>query len=397
MEKREIVRIVGLRKSYVSGEGKVHAVRGIDLTINEGEFYTLLGPSGCGKTTTLRSVAGLERIDGGEIIINGQVVAGPRRFVPPYERPIGMVFQSYAIWPHMTVADNVAFPLKNRKKGCSPKEISRAVDRVLSLVRLEGLGKRPAPNLSGGQQQRLALARALVADPALLLLDEPLSNLDAKLREEMRLELKSLVRRLGITTLYVTHDQLEALALSDRIAVMRDGEIIDEGNPYDLYMFPKYSFTAGFFGVNNILEARITNVDTALGIAQVDAGLGHPITVAGASAHVAPDQATAIAVRPENITLELGRQPSQSASSSLNGLNRLGGVVAEVVFLGDYVDYKISVRGIPLRVRTHPDIRIEPQTEVTIGFASTRVRMLQDSRREHRADFSSQKEVLSRV
>src|SRR5680860_1028616 len=202
-----MVLVSNMSKSYSSKEGDVHAVKGISFRVGEGEFYTLLGPSGCGKTTTMRCIAGLEKLDGGQVMIGGDVVAEGRMSVPPYRRPIGMVFQSYAIWPHMSVAGNVAFPLKNSKtegKKYSSKQISSMVEEALCLVQLEGLGDRPAPNLSGGQQQRLALARALVARPSVLLLDEPLSNLDAKLREDMRLELKSLVKRLNITTFYVT-------------------------------------------------------------------------------------------------------------------------------------------------------------------------------------------------
>ena len=182
MQKTGTVSVSDLYKKYSTREGVVEAVKRISFSIQEGEFYTLLGPSGCGKTTTLRGLAGLEQIDDGEIRISGEVVAGRNKFVPPYQRPIGMVFQSYAIWPHMTVAANVAFPLKNEKNKYSGKEIARRVEEALALVQLEGLGTRPAPNLSGGQQQRLALARALVAEPAVLLLDEPLSNLDAKPR-----------------------------------------------------------------------------------------------------------------------------------------------------------------------------------------------------------------------
>src|SRR5205823_12558032 len=216
--------------------------------VPEGKFYTLLGPSGCGKTTTLRCLAGLESPDSGEIEIAGQVVYSSRTgaLVRPDHRPIGMVFQNYAIWPHMNVFENVAFPLRVSERPPSRDETRRMVTEALALVGLEGLEDRPAPQLSGGQQQRLALARALVRKPKLLLLDEPLSNLDAKLRQRMRIELRELQRRLRITTIYVTHDQAEALFLSHRVAVMQNGRIAQEGRPRDLYASPSSGFVADF-------------------------------------------------------------------------------------------------------------------------------------------------------
>src|SRR5438270_9394683 len=218
----------------------MHAVRGVDISIQPGQFYTMLGPSGCGKTTTLRSIAGLERPTSGEIEIDSQLVYSAERrvMVPPHRRNIGMVFQSYAIWPHMTVFDNVAFPLVHGVRKQPRKTVEEKVMRALSLVQLDTLARRPAPMLSGGQQQRVALARAIASEPALLLLDEPLSNLDARLREDMRHEIKSLVRGLGTTTLYVTHDQLEALSMSDRVALVNDGTIVQEGAPGDVYLRP---------------------------------------------------------------------------------------------------------------------------------------------------------------
>jgi iron(III) transport system ATP-binding protein len=226
-----MIEIRNLHVRYQTDEGAVHAVRGVDITVEEGQFYTLLGPSGCGKTTTLRCLAGLETPDEGTISIDGEVVfsATEGSLVPPYKRDIGMVFQSYAIWPHMSVFQNVAFPLQEARPRRGRGEIRDKVKNALALVQLDGLQDRPAPFLSGGQQQRLALARALVNEPKVLLLDEPLSNLDAKLREETRTELRDLVKRLGITTVYVTHDQLEALTMSDLVAVMDQGEIVQTG------------------------------------------------------------------------------------------------------------------------------------------------------------------------
>jgi len=375
MDNREavsIVRVEHLEKKY----GTVHAVKGISFDIKEGEFYTLLGPSGCGKTTTLRCLAGLERADGGEVFIKDRLVDNGRVFVPPYQRPIGMVFQSYAIWPHMTVAGNVAFPLKNERKY-SAKEIDRRVTEALDLVQLTGLGNRPAPNLSGGQQQRLALARALVATPAVLLLDEPLSNLDAKLREEMRLEIKNLTRRLGITTFYVTHDQLEALVLSDRIALMRDGKIIEEGNQYDMYMVPRYTFTADFFGVNNILSGTVIQADNKGKIAKLDLSLDAPIFAQIRDIPVEPHQNVQVAIRPENISFENIHSMLGAPDQRPEEINILKGVVKEIVFLGDTIDYRIAVKEKLLRVRAHPEMLFKENETVTMRFTPKHVCLLQ--------------------
>jgi iron(III) transport system ATP-binding protein len=376
MQATGTVSVTNLYKKYITREGVVEAVRGVSFTVGEGEFYTLLGPSGCGKTTTLRGLAGLEQMDDGEIRISGELVASRTHFVPPYERPLGMVFQSYAIWPHMTVAQNVAFPLENEKKNYSRKEINRLVEEALALVQLQGYGNRPAPNLSGGQQQRLALARALVSAPAVLLLDEPLSNLDAKLREEMRLELKSLVRRLGITTFFVTHDQLEALVLSDRIALMRDGRILEEGKQYDLYMYPKHAFTASFCGVNNILSGTVQQIDAQSGTVQLDAGLGQPIVVVNRDVAVKVGQKTQVAVRPENIHLMKEDAP---ASASAGTLNRLKAVVKEAIFLGDSIDYRVAVHETMMRAKAHPEQLFAENSTVAITFDSKHACILEES------------------
>jgi iron(III) transport system ATP-binding protein len=252
-----MLSIENLQKVFkASGGTDVRAVDGVSISIASGSILTLLGPSGCGKTTTLRCLAGLERPDAGRIVIGDTTVFDSAKgiFVPPSDRGIGMVFQSYAIWPHMSVFENVAFPLRvARNRKYSAAEIKDKVARALEMVRLGGFERRSATQLSGGQQQRLALARGLVHEPKILLLDEPLSNLDAKLREQMRFELKRLQRSLRVTTVYVTHDQAEALALSDEIAVFNQGRIVQRGNPHDIYSHPTSRFVADFIGSANFL------------------------------------------------------------------------------------------------------------------------------------------------
>jgi iron(III) transport system ATP-binding protein len=306
------VKVEELAKSFDSVDGRANALRGVTFQVQRGEFYTLLGPSGCGKSTTLRCVAGLERPDSGEIRIGDIVVAGSRVFESPDKRPIGMVFQSYAIWPHMTVFKNVAFPLKQQKVPKQQRE--QLVMRALAMVKMEELAHRPAPYLSGGQQQRVALARALVSEPQLLLLDEPLSNLDAKLREELRIEIKDLTRRLGITTLYVTHDQTEALAMSDRIAVMLNGQILQEGTPKELYLKPSARFVAQFIGQVNFFEGTIMeSFGNGMGVirtAQADLRCYVPCSItSGAKALVS--------VRPESF--QIVRERSSRDANVLEG------------------------------------------------------------------------------
>jgi iron(III) transport system ATP-binding protein len=244
--------------------GPVRAVRGVSFAAQPGEIVTLLGPSGCGKTTTLRAIAGLEFPQQGHIAIDGRTVFDAERGVnlPPEQRGLAMVFQSYAIWPHMTVFENVAFSL--RARGIARAELAGAVQRSLDLVGLEALGDRPATRLSGGQQQRVALARSIAGHPRVILLDEPLSNLDAQLRLTMRAEFKALQRRLGLTAIYVTHDQEEALVLSDRIVVMREGDIEQTGTPAELHEVPRSRFVAEFLGVRNILPVTETDQGTAV-------------------------------------------------------------------------------------------------------------------------------------
>jgi iron(III) transport system ATP-binding protein len=342
-----VLSVQGLFTEYPNERGQVvKAAQDVSFTVEEGRLFTLLGPSGCGKTTTLRSIAGLERPRAGEIAVNERVVYSSAQgiFVSPNRRGFGMVFQSYAIWPHMTVFENAAFPLEVGRNKYSAKDIRDRVMRVLTAVQLEKLADRDATKLSGGQQQRLALARALVMEPALLLLDEPLSNLDAKLREAMRFELKRLQRELRITTVYVTHDQSEALALSHQIAVMHEGRIQQIGTPREIYERPGSQFVADFVGNTNFLDGTVRQtsgsccgIGTELGDVKV-----HSEQALHAGDHVA------ISIRPEDVELSEVR-PS--------GDNVWEGRVAQKVFLGEALDFQVTVGPRTLLSRQHPTLR----------------------------------------
>jgi ABC-type Fe3+/spermidine/putrescine transport system ATPase subunit len=320
------------------------AVDSVSLSIRRGEVFTLLGPSGCGKTTTLRLVAGLERPDAGEITLRDRVVASAARrlFVVPNQRNLGMVFQSYAVWPHMTVFENVAYPL--RLRGLGKAAVRDRVARVLDLVGLGGLEARPGTLLSGGQMQRLALCRALVYEPDLLLLDEPFSNLDAKLREQMRMEVKLLQRRLGITVLFVTHDQVEALSLSDRIAVMHGGRVEQVGTPRALYERPASAFVRDFLGQTVILSGRVATPasDEATGcvtVAMNGALAGCSLTGRNASpAALAPGSAATVAIRPEDIRVERDDAAPREA-------HHLLGTIDALSFVGDRYEARVSLGG----------------------------------------------------
>jgi iron(III) transport system ATP-binding protein len=328
-----------LVKTFVGRDERVRAVDGISFSVEEGRFYTLLGPSGCGKTTTLRCIAGLEKPDGGEIEVAGQLVYSSRgSFVPAYRRPIGMVFQSYAIWPHLTVFENVAFPLRVGKQRLSAEEIRRKVRAALELVEMAGFEDRMATQLSGGQQQRLALARALVREPKVLLLDEPLSNLDAKLRERMRVELRELQRRLRITTLYVTHDQIEALSMSNVIAVMNAGAIVQEGSPREIYMHPRTRFVAQFIGSTNQISGVVRSLESG-GYACVETEVGQ--VFCGATNDLQPGAQAVVVVRPESVVVHRTRPPEAT--------NVIPGKVATVMFLGEYLDCAIDLGGVHLQ------------------------------------------------
>lgn len=306
--------------------GDVTAVSDFDLTVKDGEFVSLLGPSGCGKTTSLRMIAGFERATEGEIYIGDHCVSShiKNTFVPPEKRDIGMVFQSYAVWPHMTVTENVAYPLKIQKV---PKEERAArVAEMLKLVHLDEYGSRYPHQLSGGQQQRVALARALVMRPGLLLLDEPLSNLDAKLRESMRFEISSIQKELGITVIYVTHDQSEAMTMSDRVVVMSRGVIQQIGTPYEIYRNPANKMVADFIGLVNFVEGEVQG--DRVYISGTGVSFHNTSGVTGSAT---------IAVRPENITM-----------SRTSGT--IEGTLVHRFYLGDAVDYRVQCKHHVIRV-----------------------------------------------
>jgi iron(III) transport system ATP-binding protein len=347
-----------LNKRFGTSHGDVNALNTLSFDVKKGEFYTLLGPSGCGKSTTLRCIAGLERADGGEIRIGEHVVAAVNVWTPPNERPIGMVFQSYAIWPHMTVYKNVEFPLRQRRNRVPKKARRDMVMEVLALVQMEALADRPAPFLSGGQQQRVALARALVSRPDVLLLDEPLSNLDAKLREELRVEIKELTRRLGITAIYVTHDQVEALAMSDRIAVMQGGRILQEGSPKDIYLRPETSFVAQFVGQVNFFSGAVsTATQDGYGVVETPQGRLRCNLPAG----MAPGVAAMVAVRPEAMTI--------ASTAGLDAaLNEVEGEIEKAIFLGDIIDCQVQVGTESVRARTSAVDDVTPGKRVWLRF-----------------------------
>jgi len=330
------IAITGLTKRL--GDNPV--LRGLDLDVRDKEFVTLLGPSGCGKTTTLRILAGFLTPDSGTVAVDGAVISSARSVVPPEKRRMGMVFQNYAVWPHMTVFDNVAFGL--RLERVNRAETRRRVDEALRLVGLDGMGARYPAQLSGGQQQRVALARSLVVEPAILLLDEPLSNLDAKLRERMRVELKDLQRRTGITFVYVTHDQAEAMALSDRVAVMHGGVLQQYGTPREIYERPANLFVADFMGSVNAVPGSVTERES--GTARVAIGAGQSLATVFRDGATGTGNDVTVIIRPEGIRLS-GEPPATTE-------NVLSGVVSEATFLGNLVDYRVDVAETRLHVQT---------------------------------------------
>jgi iron(III) transport system ATP-binding protein len=353
-----VLELVGLTKRF----GNVVAVDQVSFTIEPGEIFTLLGPSGCGKSTTLRLVAGLEQPDGGSLQLRGKTIASAaeRLFLPPERRNMGMVFQSYAIWPHMTVFENVAFPLQLRHW---PKQkIREAVSSTLGIVGLEGLEERPATMLSGGQQQRVALARALVYNPDILLLDEPLSNLDANLREEMRFEIRRLHDKFRYTTVYVTHDQAEAMTTADLIVVMNQGAIEQAGVPEEIYQRPRTEFVARFIGGTNIFKGRWNGQDTV--------ACANGLVMRCAEGDFAPQGDTAVSVRHHDIRLT-------SAAPEPGQANWTGGTVARQVYLGSHRDYLVALAdGETVRTITPVNVSIEPGQPVWLHFPPEHCRAL---------------------
>jgi len=348
------LRVEGLVKKF-SGEGQdLAAVNGISFSVPKGQLFTLLGPSGCGKSTTLRCIAGLERPESGIIAVNGRmhVNVAENMFVPAHLRGVGMVFQSYAIWPHMSVYQNVAYALEVTKTPRS--EIRGRVMEALELVGLSGLADRPAPKLSGGQQQRVALARAVVGRPSLLLFDEPLSNLDAKLRERMRHEIRELQQRLEITTVFVTHDQTEALAMSDVVAVMEGGRILSMGSPRDIYARPDNRFVADFVGMTNILRGQAAGNPSPDGTGQVELAFGK-LRCRFVDGIRAGDRVDVL-IRPENISVTSG--PPESAD------NNWQAAVESVTFLGECQDSIVKLQGQRMRIRVHPALELQVGQDV---------------------------------
>ena len=360
------IKVSALTKIFRSPSGEeVRALKEVDLTIPANRIFTLLGPSGCGKTTLLRCIVGLEVPDSGEIVIGDTVVWSEKRriFVPPNRRGIGMVFQTYAIWPHMTVFDNVAYPLQVRR--LPREEIRRRVRETLKFVKLEGLENRPATALSGGQQQRVALARALVSEPKVILFDEPLSNLDAKLREETRKELRRFLTELRITAVYVTHDRLEALTLSDLVAVMREGVVVETGTPSDIYFRPKHRFVADFIGKANFIEGTVESAEG--GYTWVATSIGR--IACRRAEGLTPGQRVTVCVRPEAI--ELGR-PGDTRTNVFRGR------VASLLFVGEDYEGEVKVGDVVLAVKASPTSRIGEGEEVSVHLDPSQCHILRE-------------------
>ena len=333
------VRVEKLVKRF----GVVTAVDGISFEVPKGRLLTLLGPSGCGKTTTLNMIAGFEAPDGGDVRVGDRLISSASRnvLVPAHKRNLGMVFQSYGLWPHLKVRDNVAFGLQMRR---TPKsEISEAVERALGLVRLDGLADRYPSQLSGGQQQRVAFARALIYEPDVLLLDEPLSNLDAALREEMRLELKELQAETGITTIFVTHDQVEAMVMSDVIVVMNNGRIEQMGAPGDVYQNPANQFVAGFVGVSNFLEGEVVDAGAGGGRSAVRVG---GVTLLCRAVRLAEGAKALLSIRPEDCVASLDAPPEGTP-------NVLRCVVDKAVYMGGVLELWLTAGSRKIRVHGH--------------------------------------------
>jgi iron(III) transport system ATP-binding protein len=359
------IRVKDLLHRYGTGSAAMTSVDHVSFDVGDGEFYTLLGPSGCGKSTTLRCIAGLEDPSGGVIELDGAVVVSGRAVVPPNKRDIGLVFQDYAVWPHMTVFENVAYPLRISRK-VTRSEIRSRVQDALHLVGLEQFIDRRATQLSGGQQQRLSLARALVRQPKVLLLDEPLSNLDAKLREQMRTELRSIQRRLKIATLFVTHDQVEALSMSNRIAVMRDGKIVQEGTPREVYLKPNCEFVARFVGSATFIRGTVAAYSSLENEATLTTSIG-PLRARTLDA-VKVHDTVEVVVRPEAVLLD----------DATTAVNCFEGEIALAHFVGDAVDYSVRVGDESIRVKGGGRTNLRLGTRVHITLPVSECTVLRD-------------------
>ncbi len=346
-----MISVENLSKAF----GDVAAVSGVSLGAAQGEMLVLVGPSGCGKTTCLRCIAGLERPTGGRIRIGERVITAIEDgvFVPPEKREIGMVFQSYAVWPHMTVFENVAYPL--RSLGVRGDELRRRVLDALKLVQLEPLAERYSSQISGGQQQRVALARSLVGAPKLLLFDEPLSNLDANLRLQMRIEIKELQKRLGFTAVYVTHDQAEAMAIADRIAIMERGRLRQVGTPRDIYERPANTFVAGFMGTTNLLQGKVASKDGGGALVRMPSGV--EVRVANADG-VAAGDAVWVSIRPEALAIRAG----QAA-----GANAWPATIRLATYIGESIIYRAELAGHSVELHAPPGELYDSGASVTLA------------------------------
>ena len=358
-----MVSSVDLVKTF----GDFTAVNHVSINVEEGQLVTFLGPSGSGKTTIMRMIAGLMEPDEGEITISDRVVFSRSQGINMLaeKRGIGMVFQSYAIWPHLTVFDNIAYPLKIRK--FSKSEIKQKVAEVLSLVKMGDLSSRYPGELSGGQQQRVALARALVYSPRLLLLDEPLANLDAKVREIVRFELKEVQRRTKVTTIYVTHDQSEAMVLSDKVIVMENGMVVQEGTPFEIYHKPQSKFVADFIGVSNCIPGVISRIEEGRPIVKTEEG--GEITCSGLNSHLDVDRQVLLCIRPEDFELHAERPEKRT--------NVLEAKIQRSAFLGNIVIYWVKVGDLTFKVQASPYFEVERQKDkIYLSLPDDRIKVI---------------------
>lgn len=354
-----ILEVRGLSARYQLKDSVVQALDGVDLSVDEGEFFVLLGPSGCGKTTMLRSIAGLERPVAGEILIDGEPVFSSDKgiFVPPNQRPIAMVFQSYAIWPHMDVFDNVAFPLRRGRLRLDAREINARVGEMLEMLGLSGMEHRPVTTLSGGQQQRVALARALALRPRVLLMDEPLSNLDFRLQVRLRSELRELMHRLNLTTVHVTHNQGEALETGDRIAVMKSGRTIQISDPFTIYRRPTTEFVARFIGDMNLVGGVVDRVDGDT--AEVVTPLGRLKAMLPEAGALGNGDACVVGIRPEDV--ELTSEGGERGSE-----NVVRGQLKATRFVGEALIHTVAAEGEALDVKLHHGTRVTRGEDVSL-------------------------------